>query len=122
MKTRIVLNRKIIFIFVFIVLSFNCSCDKNDNKEIKYCFDAKVIGKGIDCGDTFLIDLKNLTDNSGLENSIYYAFELPSEFKVVNIEIQLNCRLPNENEDVACTTLGASHPHLIVTECDYLKK
>jgi hypothetical protein len=115
-------NSKISILFVCLLIPFFYSCYKKESNEIEFRFEAKVIGKGIDCGDTFLIDLRNLSDDSEFENSIYYAFNLPSEFKVADLEIKLNCRLPNINEAVACTHLGPDFPHLIVIECDYLNK
>ena len=102
-------------ILLFIVLITLClSCENNESDVFK--FEAEVIGKGIDCGDTFLIDLKNISGDLEIEDGTYYAYPLPETLKAEGIEIELNCRLPNSDEARACTMLGPSFPHIWVLE------
>jgi len=95
---------------------FFAGCEKDDDKIIKkdYNFKATVISRGIDCGETFIISLKNLETDSEFKDGIYYAHKLASEFKVPELKIYLNCRQLNPDEGVACTTLGPGYPHLVV--------
>lgn len=108
--------KKLIILFILTFGVFLTSCKKDDDKTTKenFNFEATVLGKGLDCGETFLISLKNLKSNSGLEDGIYYGYNLSSEYKEQGLKIYLNCREPNDNESYACTTLGPTYPHLIV--------
>ncbi len=95
---------------------FLSGCEKEDDKIIKenFKFEATVLNKGLDCGETFIISLKNFETSSEFEDGIYYADNLDPEFKEQGLKIYLNCRHPNDDEVYACTTLGPSYPHLIV--------
>ena len=90
--------------FTFILTSCN---NDDDNNEL---FNAVVIGKGLDCGDSFLIKFNE--NIKGLPNSIdntYYEINLPNEFKVAGKEIKVDFREPKENEYFPCTTLGIGY-------------
>lgn len=95
---------------------FLSGCEKDDDKIIKenFKFEATVLNKGLDCGETFIISLKNFETSSEFEDGIYYADNLDPEFKEQGLKIYLNCRQPNDDEVYACTTLGPTYPHLVV--------
>ncbi len=110
---------RLIFLIVLISLISLTSCEK-DNESINsddFVFEATVIGKGVDCGDTYVIILTNRGSNSDIEDGMYYADQLDSDFKVSGLEIYLNCREPNDTELYACTMMGPTYPHVIVTDC-----
>ena len=90
--------------FTFLLISCN---NDDDNIEL---FDAVVIGKGLDCGDSFLIKFnENIT---GLPNTIdntFYTINLPNEFKEEGKEIKIDFREPINNEFLLCTTLGPGY-------------
>lgn len=110
----------------FIILSmltfgvFFAGCEKDDDKVAteKFKFEATVLGTGMDCGETFIISLKNLGANSDIEDGIYYADNLAPEHKVQGLQIYLNCRVPNDGEFYACTTMGPGYPHVFVIKSE----
>jgi len=112
-------------LFYSMLISFSVSlvsCEKDNDVEISnleiegYQFEATVKGKGLDCGDTYLIDLKKLNGESGIANGTYYADNLPPDLKVAGLKIRLNARKPTDDELYACTTMGPGYSHLIVTD------
>jgi hypothetical protein len=95
------------------------SCQEEAETEFEY--QASVIGQGMDCGDTFLINLSNLSDDNGLEESTYYADNLQDDFKVEGIVILLNCRESTNSETGVCTTFGPAFQHVYVLEAKMKK-
>lgn len=106
------------------ICGFLFSCDEDltstneqDNNEY---FGVKVLGKGPDCGDVFLVEfiekLNEVEARTGEKSQTYYADELPNEFKKDNIELLFKFRNPTENELYPCTTFGPSYPHIIVLD------
>ena len=68
----------------------------------------------MDCGDTYLINLKKVTSDSEIANGTYYADNLPPHLKVAGLKIILNSRKPTNKELYACTTMGPGYSHVIV--------
>jgi len=94
-------------LIALLTLTFSSCNNDDDNNEL---FNAVVIGKGLDCGDSFLIKFNENT--AGLPNSIdntYYEINLPNEFKVAGKEIKVDFREPKENEYFPCTTIGIGY-------------
>ena len=118
-------------LFYFMLISFSvalASCEKDNNVKISnleiegYQFEAIVKGKGLDCGDTYLIDLKKLNGEAEIANGTYYADNLPPDLKVAGLKIRLNSRKPTNDELYACTTMGPGYSHLIVLDSKKVKK
>jgi hypothetical protein len=98
---------------------FIASCDKEDSEgPIFFAYEATVISEGIDCGDTYLIDLTGLESDPEFDEGIYYANNLPEELKKANLKIKLNCRPLREDEIYACTCLGPGFGHVFVEEAE----
>lgn len=102
---------------LIILLFITNSCEKENDTSEGFQYEATVIGKGMDCGETFVISLTGIDNNSEFEDGTYYADQLNSDFKVPGLKIYLNCREPNDNEIYACTHMGPTYPHVIVTDC-----
>ena len=109
--------KKVVFYFTLLMsfLFFGCQSD-NDPEGVIYEFEATVLGKGIDCGGTFLIDLSRKHGDSDIKNGTYFADNLPDELKVKGIKLKLNCRKPTIDEAYPCTTLGPGYYHVVVLE------
>jgi hypothetical protein len=104
--------KRIIFILIGVAL-FIISCDRN---EVNNSYNATVIGKGLDCGNSYLIKFNN--DVVGLpanttENT-FYGINLPEEFKVAGKKIKVEFREPTEEELIVCTTMGISYPQIYI--------
>ena len=96
------------------LILINCESDINTNFNDDFQYKATVINKGIDCGETWIIELKNINGNSEIEDGTYYADNLGVDYKESGLKVYLSCREPNNDELYPCTTLGPSYPHLIV--------
>lgn len=95
--------------FIFLLTSCHNDDDHND------LFNAVVIGKGLDCGDLFLIKFND--DIAGLPNSvdnIYYELNLPDKLKVEGKEIKVEFRKLKESEYFPCTTLGTGYSAIYI--------
>ena len=108
--------KKTIFGLLLVIGVASFSCEKE--KEIDYHFKATVLKRGMDCGDTYLILLTNLSGDSTIINTTYYADNLSSDLKIDGLEIFLNCRYPKNNELGVCTTYGIGYPHVFVIEAE----
>lgn len=79
-----------------------------------------MIGKGSDCGDTFLVEFQDKLEEvhqivGGDYWNTCYADSLPNEFKMENLILYMKIRKPNQNEIGPCTALGPAYPHVIVS-------
>jgi hypothetical protein len=101
--------RGIIF-FAFLGILFSCS--KNNDS-----YNATVKGKGIDCGNSFLIVLEADAPDLPANNSgnTFYEINLPEEFKIEGKKINIKFREPTNSEIIVCTTLGVGYPQLYIT-------
>lgn len=106
----------ILFILVFTIIA----CTKNNHETIDNSPNATVLGKGLDCGNTYLIqfddDVSGLPQNSW-ENT-FYALNLPESYKDAGKRVFVEFREPHNNEWVACTTLGPGYPQVYVTNVE----
>jgi len=105
------------FRLIFIIMSLLAiSCCKNEIEDKWY--NAIVIRKGMDCGNTFLIqfneDVTGLPDNTS--NKTFYAINLPEEYKVSGKKIIVEFREPNTSEMIVCTTMGIGYPQIYITK------
>jgi len=78
--------------FYVIIILFGAtlgSCKKDiDNAELKesYQYEAFVKGKGPDCGNTYLVEMKKLTGEATIAEGTYYADNLPFNLKVAGLK------------------------------------
>jgi len=111
--------KQFVIISILISVLSIISCEKENDSNIyeEFQYEATVISQGMDCGETYVISLKSIVSNSEFEDGTYYADQLDSDFKVQGLKIYLNCREPNDSEIYACTMMGPTYPHVIVTNC-----
>lgn len=101
-----------------ILLSFGCSKNtENDDQKLEPLFtNAKVLGKGQDCSNAYLIKLNNnfvgIPPNT--TNNVFYEINLPSQYKVDNLAINVTFRLPTNTEKMVCTALGIAYPEIYI--------
>lgn len=112
--------KRLIIACICIILSNILACDKDENDTKEKPFNAVVLEKGLDCGNSYLIEFN---DNvSGLpENSsgnIFYEINLPESYKVDNNQINVEFRLPENDEFMACTALGIAYPQIYIIRVD----
>ena len=72
--------KKFILFMTMTILVISC----NTEKEEGISYNATVLGKGLDCGETFLIQFNDNTDNLNSNNldNIFYAINLSNEYKI----------------------------------------
>jgi len=92
----------------------------NTEKEEGISYNATVLGKGLDCGETFLIQFNDNTDNLNSNNldNIFYAINLSNEYKIENLEIKVTYREPLIEEILSCTTLGPEYTQIFIIETE----
>ena len=102
-------------LITMLVISFGCEKEELDYIE----FHVIVYGKGIDCGDLFLLEFSNNIDElyqiTGLEGwQICYANDLEEKFKVQGKKLLVKIRKPTKDELFACTCLGPGYPWVTI--------
>ena len=113
---NIFLENLIIIILLFIGNMF-VQCEKEELSYVE--FNVVVYGKGLDCGDLFLLkfsdNLDALYQITGEKNwQIFYAYGLDEKFKVKDVKLSVKIRKPTKDEIFACTTLGISYPWITI--------
>ena len=113
------MKRVILVLFTLVLLNIN-SCNDSVSVNDKEFYQATVLGKGPDCSETYLIKFnKNqiyFEQNSYYDPYVFYANDLPEEFKVKNLVILIKFRNPAANESYFCTHSGVPYPHIIILE------
>jgi len=96
------------------------SCSKVATKDgnVNVYFKATVLGQGLDCGNTFLIQFdKEVTDIPiGWWNNVYYADNLPEEYKIKEKRIEVQFRPLKDDEKYICTHMGPGYPHVYIVK------
>jgi hypothetical protein len=103
--------------FPLFILAFLLASCKKEGKEI---YNATILEKGLDCGDSFLIKVNE--DVSGLPENpfdhIFYEINLPEEFKVKGKKVNIEFRNPKDEEQIICTTMGPGYPKLFIIKAE----
>ncbi len=105
-------NFLMIGLFVLVI-----SCTKNNHDDATTFAGATVLGKGLDCGNSFL--LKFDSDVTGLPENFdntFYEINLPDEYKTEGRKIKVAFRSPEPDEIMACTTMGIGYPQIFITK------
>lgn len=106
------------------------ACSEEENL-YKDWFMAEVLGQGMDCGDTYLIrfrmeDQEEVMEILGLENPgffpVYYAQNLPDEYKNQGLQVRINFRLPTSDEAMACTAMGPGYGHIWIEDIESIEE
>lgn len=111
--------RKTGIIFCLGMLCFFSACSSDDDNNSSENYEVTVIGKGVDCGDSFLLKFKD--NASGLPKTIghiYYEINLPKKFKVEGKKLKINVRKPKKSEYFPCTTLGPGYRLLYIRSAE----
>ena len=91
---------------------------KGNSSSVFFSANATVLGRGLDCGDIYLIQFNE--DTQGLPypfdffNGIYYAMNLPQRYKIQGKTINVTFRQLYETETVVCTTMGPGFPFIYI--------
>jgi len=105
-------NFLIIGLFVLII-----SCTKNNQEDVTAFASATVLGKGLDCGNSYLLkfddDVTGLTENL---DHIFFEINLPDDYKIEGKKIKVRFRSPKPDEMMACTTMGIGYPEIFITK------
>jgi len=106
------------FIFLIIGLFFIIiSCSKNNQDDLSAYAGATVLGKGLDCGNSYLLkfddDVMGLPENF---DQIFYEINLPDDYKIEGKKIKVGFRDPEPDEMMACTTMGIGYPEIFITK------
>lgn len=101
-----------------LVLFFSLSCNNSDEDAPQNItnFNAKVLYKGGGCGNNYVIQFNSNAINvpSNTTNNIFYEINLPNQYRVNNLDINVTFRQPNNNEIMSCTTQGIAYPQIYI--------
>ena len=106
---------KVTYLFYLLALTVLSACQKDDS-DLSYPLKARVIGQGLDCGETYLIEVTESTIEDQIPTGTYYADGLGHPFTQADLEIELNARVPRDDEEPVCTAMGQAYPHVVVFE------
>ncbi len=120
------MNQTKLIIFISIFLFIGSSGCKKDELHEEW-FNAEILGKGIDCGDTYLIsfiqtDKEEILEILEIEEDglfpTYYALNLPNEYKIEGLKVRVKFGRPTPNVDIPCTTLGPGYHHIWISQIE----
>jgi len=123
-----------LFKYLLVLLFFiSLACKKNDpekdDSEKDYYF-VEVIGRGMDCGDTFLVRFQEEDEarvNKYLEQSnayfpVFYANNLPEEFKQEGWGLKVTLHKCNPGELPLCTAWGPGYGHICIESVEKINE
>lgn len=113
--------------FVIIVICY-FGCEKNDEVEPEV-FRVEVLGKGMDCGDLFLIKFDENDEeriNKYLEHSnsffpIFYASNLKAEHKEEGLFLDVTLGKCSADDIALCTAWGPGYSQVCVESSETIK-
>ena len=108
-------NTLLLFFFLCIF-----SCDKNEDEE--NIFFVEVLGKGMDCGDTFIVQFKEedkskvrkYHENTNSFYPVYYANNLIEDHKVAGLKLRITLEVCDAIEFPLCTAWGPGYGHVCI--------
>jgi len=111
---------KRLFIIILGLALIIVSCKVINNLSDDTLYNVTVLGRGMDCGNSFLIKFED--DDLGLPrntfDSIFYEINLPKKYKIKGLKIRVNIRDPRNDELKFCTAMGPSYPQIYVTRVE----
>ncbi len=116
-RTKMILQvSKTLILSLVLFLSLSCNNSDDENTQNNTTSNAKVLYKGGDCGNNFVIQFNNNAVNvpTNTTNNIFYEINLPNQYRVNNLDINVTFRQPNNNEIMSCTTQGISYPQIYI--------
>jgi hypothetical protein len=117
---------KTLNLLLIITIVFITSCNKDDDSgETNDSFNVTVLREGDKCGIVddipgtldYLIEFdQNTTDLPISNQTIYYAANLPENYRTENLQITITFREINENEEVNCDSAigGDDYPFIYI--------
>lgn len=114
MKTKFLFYTTLLMMLLATTFTF-IACNNDDTTNVN-TVNATILYKGADCNDTFLIKFNNNTNNvpTNTTENIFYAINLPNQYKINNLQVNVTFRLPYENEIMNCTTVGITYPQIYI--------
>ncbi len=102
---------KIILLSLAMLLILGCSNNPDDK-----IYNATIIGVGLDCGNSYLIRFEKnaIGVPTNTSQNIFYEINLPNQFKVNGLKINVAFRQPTNNEIMVCTALDYAYPQIFI--------
>ena len=109
---------KILFLSMLLILTVSCSKNEESISRADAAFTANaiVLSRGGDCGNSYLIKLNDNISGIPLNftNNVFYEVNLPNQFKMANLPVNVTFRLPANSEKMVCTTMGLYYPEIFI--------
>lgn len=102
---------KILFLSLVMLLTLGCSNDEDDK-----IYNATVVGVGSDCGGSYLIKFEKnaIGVPTNTSQNIFYEINLPSQFEVNGLKINVTFRQPTNNEIMVCLAKDYAFPQIFI--------
>ena len=113
------MNKLIFIITGLAFLTVSCSEKVTEINEDQP-FNATVLGMGMDCGKTYLIQFNDNVDGlpKNSFDNICYAINLPEEFQIEGKKIKVEYREPFNDEIMMCTAMGPGYHQIFITKAE----
>jgi len=114
---------KSVILIAVVILFCIIGCDKGDIEEPEV-FQVEVLGKGMDCGDNFLIRFKEedkarinrYLNHTSTYFPVFYAVNLKEEYKEAGLYLNVRIEKIADNEIPGCTAWGPGYGHVWIKE------
>lgn len=103
------MRKGLYYFFALCLISISCSKDEIESDWIN----VTVIGEGVDCRENWEIEFQDPPANA-LKR--FKEIDLPLEYKVEDLKLQVKIRDITQKEARVCTTLGIAYPFKVVLE------
>lgn len=102
---------KTLILYVMMLVLFSCSKDEGNNNH-----NVTIIGVGTDCGNSYLIkfDDNNINVPTNSSQNVFYEINLPLQYKVNGLRINVSFRIPANNEIMVCSAKDYSYPQIFI--------
>lgn len=102
---------------LFLSLTLLISCDNSESDNLLFEPNARVISLGLDCGNSYLIELDSDIENlPNSINNIFYEINLSEEYKIDGLELLVEFREPTSQELMNCSSQGSAYTQIFITE------
>jgi hypothetical protein len=107
---------KTIILSIIFFITLSCNNDNDTATQNTTPFNAKVLYKGADCGNNFVIQFNSNAINvpTNTTDNIFYEVNLPNQYRVENLDINVTFRQTTDTETMSCTTQGIAYPQIYI--------
>jgi len=114
--------KSILKIVVVLLFFFTISCNKETPGSSEYPYEATVLGLNSDCGNHLIMfkdKFAEINKIAGADSisSVYNASNLPSDYQIEGLQINLNIRKVDSSDQIGpCLAYHSTFPWIHITK------